>query len=201
MIKKEEGFILRVTPFMETDVVLSIFTKNHGSKSFFIKGGLSNRSKKKPILKEGNWVEFVFYDKPSRSLQKITDIHLVKFFLQLSSHPIKNCLFLCMIEIFREVVREEEVPDEELYQLVSEYIMDLEITDNPFERWLDFHEELLMRIGYGREIRDSYSTYSYSENHHTFIQNAYKNYHEFSKNIDNFKIPKSFEVLKQLLNK
>ncbi len=202
MIKKDEGLILRVIPFSESDAILSIYSKNHGKKSFFVKGGLSNKSKKRPFLKEGYWVEYVFYDKSTRELQKITDIHLVQFFMELSTNPIKNCLFLCILEIFREVVKEEEVCDEDLYQFLIHYVKEMESTEKIFELWLNFHEELLAKIGYGVDVQEPiFNPYHQDYFIHQFMQMAYKIYNEFSKNIDNFKIPKSFEVLKQLIIK
>lgn len=199
MIKKDEGLILRVTPFSESDAVVSIYTKNHGKKSFFVKAGLSHRSKKRPFLKEGYWVEFVFYDRTTRELQKITDIHLVKLFIELTTHPIKNCLLLCMIELFREVVQEEEVCDEDLYQFLVQYVTALDSATDVFEVWLDFHEDLLTKIGYGTEIQEPLRAYLHQDFYHSFVKSSYKAYNEFSRNIDNFKIPKSFEVLKQLI--
>jgi DNA repair protein RecO (recombination protein O) len=154
MIKKDEGLILRVTPFSESDAIITIYTQNHGKKSFFVKGGLSNKSKKRPLLKEGYWVEFVFYDKSTRELQKITDIHLVHFFMELTMNPIKNCLYLCIVEIFREVVKEEEICDDDLYQFLIQYVNEMEESKKIFELWLNFHEELLSKIGYGMEVHE-----------------------------------------------
>lgn len=203
MIKKDEGVILRVTPFSESDAILTIYTKNHGKKSFFVKGGLSLKSKKRPFLKEGYWVEFVFYDKPTRELQKITDLHLIQFFIELHTNPIKNCLVLCMIEIFREVVQEEEICDKNLYQFLIQYITQIEgSSNNVFKLWLNFHEELLTKIGYGMEVQEPSANYFNHQNYfHLFVQNCYKIYNEFSKNIESFKIPKSFDVLRQLIEK
>jgi DNA repair protein RecO (recombination protein O) len=200
MIKKDEGLILRVTPFSESDAIVSIYTKNHGKKSFFVKAGLSHKSKKRPFLQEGYWVEFVFYERTTRELQKITDIHLIQLFIELTTHPIKNCLLLCMIELFREVVREEEIPDEDLYQFLTQYIISMDASSNVFEVWLNFHEDLLTKIGYGTRVEEPLPNYVHQDFYHSFIKTSYQAYNEFSKNIDNFKIPKSFEVLKQLIS-
>lgn len=201
MIKKDEGIILNVIPFSDTDAILSIYSQNHGKKSFIVKGGLSNKSKKRPYMQVGYWVEFIFYEKATRELQKITDIHLIYLFKELNSSPIKNCLFMTMIELFRETVREEETPDKHLYHFFINYIIQLENTQNPWKIWLEFHEFLLAQIGYGGNIIQEPS-FEYSHIYCPsifFLQKVQKIYNEYSKHIENFKIPKSFEVLRQLV--
>ncbi len=199
MIKKDDGIILRVTSYSDTDAIILIYTKLHGKKSFFVKGGLSNRSKIKPFLQVGHWVEFVFYDKASRELQKITDLHLVKFFIELTTQSMKTCFWWCMLELFNQVVYEEELPDEELYHFLIHNMIQLNDTMNNEQIWFDFHEELLLRIGYGKIVREINQNYESFMNKHNFIQRSYQIYDEFARNIESFKIPKSFEVIKQLI--
>jgi len=199
MIKKTEGIILRVTPYSESDAVCLIYTKSYGKKSFFVKGGLSKRTKKRVYLKEGLWVEIVFYEKSSRQLQKLTDIHLVQHFMDISTHPIKLCLWLNMIEVFRDVIYEEELPDEDLYNFLIQSKASLEnCTSNWEEVWIHFHMDLLAQIGYGGNMVSDYSNneYGLSKN---FVSKAYRVYEEYAKHIEGFRIPKSFEVLKQML--
>jgi DNA repair protein RecO (recombination protein O) len=198
MIKKSEGIILRVTPFSESDAIITIYSKNYGKKSFIIKGGLSKKSKKRVFIKEGYWIEFVFYEKSTREIQKLTDIHLVQYFFNIMNKPLGFCLLLTMIEIFREVIYEEEVPDIELYNFLIQSIQALEKNENMLDIWLNFHEELLAFVGYGKEVQESFQYYS--SNTASFIKQAYSIYNKFAKNIEGFKIPKSFEVLKQMYN-
>lgn len=197
-VRKSESVILRVTPYLEYDALLTVYAFDYGRVSLIAKGGFSKRSKLKPYLQIATIAELAFYQQENRQIQPIKEIHLSYVYQKVSIDPCLFAMASAFVEIFQQAVQEEELPDLELFTFLKTALISLDQTDYPFQLWLDFHLQLLDFIGYGSQVHEPESPYS-SNFKQSFIQQAQDIYQVYAEHIDTFSTPKAFQVLLQLL--
>lgn len=67
-LQRDEGIVLRVKPFRESDLIVSLFTRQWGVRHQISKGARGARSRAGGALDLLNEVEVVFYEKPGLDL-------------------------------------------------------------------------------------------------------------------------------------
>ena len=98
----EQGIIITRFSYSETSVMLKVFTKEHGLKSFLFQGA---KKKKGVVLLPLSPIEFTCYQRDESHLAKMTDATLFYTFETIPFNPIKStvifyysapfsCLFL-----------------------------------------------------------------------------------------------------------
>ncbi len=109
MIKKTEGIVLRSMKHQEANLITTLYTREYGVMSFIITGYRSTRSRRKhSYFQPLSIVEIVFQERPNRDLHKISESKVAHLLHEVQSAPIKLSLGLAMMEIFYDVVKEEE---------------------------------------------------------------------------------------------
>lgn len=126
MIRKTEGIVLRTLKHQDANLITTLYTESFGICSFLLKGYRSTRARKKhSYFQPLSIVEVIFQESPNRSLQKVSESRLVFPLQEVQVHPIKLSLGLAMVEIFGQVVREEE-PNPALYRFLKASIVRLD---------------------------------------------------------------------------
>lgn len=74
-------------------------------------------------------IDLVFYDRPNRDLQQITEAHAAHFFKTGQSDPSKIALGIPAVELFERTVREEE-ENHPLYHFFRNYLVELDNSDS-----------------------------------------------------------------------
>lgn len=122
MIRRSEAVVLSQQVFRESSVLLTVYSKEEGLLKLIAKGVRSSRRRKSGGgFQPGQLLQIVYYYKPSRDLQYLSESTPQSFQLRIFTEPIRILYVLLFLEIFTKIVREEE-PNPRLYALLTETI-------------------------------------------------------------------------------
>ncbi|QDH78792.1 DNA repair protein RecO [Echinicola soli] len=77
MIKKTQGIVIHYIKFRESSIIVKIFTRDLGLKSYIVNGVRSARSKSKMALYQPlSLLDLVVYDKENASINRISEVKL-----------------------------------------------------------------------------------------------------------------------------
>ncbi|MFN0200933.1 MAG: DNA repair protein RecO [Bacteroidia bacterium] len=126
MIKKTEAIVLKAVKHQESNLIVRLFTRDFGAKSFIITGYGSARSRTKySYFQPLSLVEIVFIEKLANQLPKISESRALTLLNSVQIEPIKISLGLTMLEIVYDCMKEEE-PDAELFEMLTQLVHALE---------------------------------------------------------------------------
>ena len=120
MLLSTPGLVLHTTPYSESSVVVKVFTRQLGVRSYIIKGVRGPRGRvKQNLLQPLSCLDMVVYDNPKTDLNYIKEIsprHSSPGLGELSdegglrsvSSPIQNALRFFMTEVLYKAMREAE---------------------------------------------------------------------------------------------
>ena len=144
MLETTHGIVLHYNRYGDDSAIVDIFTQRHGSLAFLVrdrrgqrKGGL-----KATLLRPLNVVEIVFDYKPTRSLQKIQELHIAHCYTSLPYDPMKEAVALFLSEFLHNALR-SEVQNEDLYHYI---LYSLQWFDSTNEGIANFHVAFLISL-------------------------------------------------------
>lgn len=106
MLLSTPGIVLHTTPYGEASVIVKVFTRQLGLRSYIIKGsGRSGRAKQN-LLQPLSCLDMVVYDNPKTELNHVKELS-VRNPAQLSS-PVDNALRFFMTEVLYKSLQEAE---------------------------------------------------------------------------------------------
>lgn len=109
MIIKTEAIVLRTVDFGETSLIATLFTRDNGIQAIIAKGARRPKSKFSAFLVPGQVLEVVFYHKPTRNVQTLSDTSYLLKLDQLRFNVEKMALTVTMMELAGQVLHENEV--------------------------------------------------------------------------------------------
>lgn len=110
----------------ESNLITTLYTREFGVMSFIITGYRSTRSRRKhSYFQPLSIVEIVFQERPNRDLHKISESKIACLLHEVQTAPVKLSLGLAMMEIFYDVVKEEEAQPA-LYDFLRATIVQLD---------------------------------------------------------------------------
>ena len=112
MIVKSEAIVLRAVQYGETSLIATLFTRSHGIQAVIAKGARRPKSKFSAYLQAGQVLEVIFYHKPTRSVQTLSDASYKIKLDQLRFEMEKIALSSIIMELSSQVLHENEVNDE-----------------------------------------------------------------------------------------
>ncbi len=125
-IVQTEGIVLRTVTYSETSIILDIFTKHFGLKSFIVSGVRSQKSKAQSfIFRPMNLISFSFYKKENENLNRIKDYHYLYVYENLQINVVRSAVGLFMIECTRNSIKEKE-ENTPMYDFISKSFMALD---------------------------------------------------------------------------
>lgn len=107
-ILKTRAIFLSKLNYGDTSKIVSLFTEDFGKMSAIIKGARSPKSKIGAIADLLNCVEIVFYQKPNRDVQLITQIELINHFPKIREDLDKLKYSSAVIELLSIFTSENE---------------------------------------------------------------------------------------------
>lgn len=123
MIKKTEGIVLNTWKHHESNLIVTLYTRDGGKKSFLAKGVRSTRSRSKySYFQALSILEVVYFQKEGRSLQTISEARNAYLLQEIQTQPNKLSIGLAIVEVFLTCVKEEE-QNEALYLFLKECIV------------------------------------------------------------------------------
>lgn len=149
MIFKTKGIILRAFPYSESSIIVKIFTKEFGVKSYILKGSRKTKSKLRSNIFQPLYIlELEAYNNPKRDLQIITEAKVYYDLTPLFSNIKKTTLAFFISDIINQCLREEE-KNEELYDFIQEKIKTLNALESNYSTFhLYFLIELSEHLGF-----------------------------------------------------
>ena len=111
MILSTPGLVLHATPYSETSVVVKVFTRQLGLRSYIVKGVRGNRGRvKQNLLQPLSCLDMVVYNNEKSNLNYIKELsprHPVA-----KANAVDNALCFFMTEVLYKALREAEpIPD------------------------------------------------------------------------------------------
>lgn len=223
MISTYKGFLLRTIKYGDHNAIINIYTDNVGSKSFYIRGLYSAKSKKKSFLEPLNEVAIQVEEAANNQ-----SLPLVKSF-QLCQTPIEkniknNTVIFFIAELLYTVLKKEQ-QNQDIYKEVHVLLEELKNKNNSAHIYFCFH--LMKHLGFSplpsnnkfleiesgtfkdfttlhtfdeeisgiwRDILNAKSTGLFNKNKLLDSLMVYYTYH-----MPEFKIPDSLEIVREIL--
>lgn len=116
---QSSGIIFRKIKYSETSLIVDIFTREKGIRSFIFSGVRKAKAKvSAALIDHMNIVNLVAYDKDNGKLARVKEIHLDYNYKNLTSDVIKSSLGIFLLEMTRDCIQEKE-PNEELFDYIT----------------------------------------------------------------------------------
>ncbi len=108
MIIRTEAIVLRVMKYRETSQIVTLFTREKGKMAVLAKGARLLKSRFGSSLQPMSYTQVVFYHKPTRGLQTLSESTHVQFFHGISRNLEKISIGLRIVELIYALMPEEE---------------------------------------------------------------------------------------------
>lgn len=105
---KSIGIVFRSVKYSETSLILDIFTREKGMRSFIVSGVRSSKSKNKASLYQHlNIIDMVAYDKEEK-LARIKECKIEHYYQRLSFDVVRSSIGLFLLEVCKNSIKEKE---------------------------------------------------------------------------------------------
>lgn len=120
MLVATQGLVLHVVNYSESSVIVKIFTRSLGVKSYMVKGVRSAKGRVRANLFQPlSFLELVVYDNPKKNINFIKDVHLASSAASFGQHSaINSALRFFMTELLYKTLRDDE-PNIPLFDYVA----------------------------------------------------------------------------------
>ena len=119
MLINTTGIILRSVKYSETSLILDIFTRDYGLKTFIVGGARKkNSSSAAPLFQVSNILEIVAYNRDNSKINRIKEAKISIFFNKLSLEILRFSISLFILEILSKTLKEKEA-NRELYDFIE----------------------------------------------------------------------------------
>ncbi len=108
MIIRTEAIVLRAMKYRETSQIVTLFTREKGKMAVLAKGARLLKSRFGSSLQPMSYTQVVFYHKPTRGLQTLSESTHVQFFHGISRNLEKISIGLRIVELIYALIPEEE---------------------------------------------------------------------------------------------
>jgi len=146
---KSIGIVFRSTKYGESSLILDVFTREKGLRSFIVNGVRSTKAKGKASLYQHlNIIDMVAYDKDDK-LARIKECRLGHHYQKLSFDIKRSSIGLFLLEVCKNAIRERE-ENRELFDFIQSRLLLLDGSE-PINQSLfsiKFMLELSQHIGF-----------------------------------------------------
>lgn len=109
MLIKTKGIVFKSVKFKETSLILDIYTRELGLKTYLINGVRKRNARTNPaILQLMNLVELDVYDQEQREINRIKEVRPAYLYQELPFKIEKSSVGVFILEIVRKNIREKE---------------------------------------------------------------------------------------------
>lgn len=129
MIIRTEAIVLRSMVYGETSQIVTLFTREKGKIAVLAKGARLLKSRFGSSLQPMSYTQVVFYYKPTRQLQTLTESSHVQAFLGIGRHLKKLAFGQRMMELVAALVQDEE-QNPQLFNLLLQTLHALDHADD-----------------------------------------------------------------------
>lgn len=153
--EKTEAFVLKRKHLLNRDLLITLFTKEHGKINVFAKGVKKITSKRAAHLQTANLINAILHKKSDRWYLQETD--LISGFIKIRLLQ-KKIRFIQFFLFLLDRLLPEEQKEPKIFSLIQLFLIDLS-KNNRFDdnSLLSYSSNLLFLLGY---IEKSQATYS-----------------------------------------
>lgn len=214
MLYKVKAFLFSSVKYGEDSLILNCFTDNLGYKTFILKKAFLKKNKKSYCLLPLNEVEISFFHR-NREIEVIKEIYSTSLFSNVYTQITKISILTFLSEILAQVLKGEI--NENLYLFIKKQLIIFEKKDKYYSNFhLYFLFHLIKLLGFNPiysnfpliisklweqlliyDFENDRRTYFFKKEREVLLEELLKYY---SEHLENFRKPKSLEILKIVFN-
>ncbi|MDF1699274.1 MAG: DNA repair protein RecO [Saprospiraceae bacterium] len=105
---KSIGIVFRTVKYSETSLILEVFTREKGMRSFIVSGVRSAKARQKASLYQHlNILDFVAYDKDN-ALARIKECKIEHYYQRVTFDVVRSSIGLFILEVCKNSIKEQE---------------------------------------------------------------------------------------------
>lgn len=150
MDDKIQGIVLQSLRYGDSSLIVKIFTRNHGLKSYMVKGAFNHNAKNRVALFQNlNMIQYVEVgNSKSASLGYLKDVQLSLTYQSLPFEMNKSAILMYVSELLSKTLTEQEC-NEALYDFIARSLQWLDLVDRDYANFpLFFTLELTRYLGF-----------------------------------------------------
>lgn len=130
MIVHTSAIVFKSVDYQETSKIVTLFTEEHGKMAVIVRGAKRPKSKFGGLIETGNLLDVVYYHKPTRSVQVLSEASLLEKTLNIRTEFEKMALATSAIELIGQLLHEEEV-NVPVFNFTCNFLLWLDQADGP----------------------------------------------------------------------
>ena len=134
MITHTRIIILKSIDYQESSKIITVLSEEHGRIAILVRGAKKPKSKFSGCIEPGYILDVVYYYKPNRSVQTLTEATVHTTFLGVLPSLERSALVYSTIEIAAQLIHEGE-KNEALYELITNILI-----------WLHNQEDIKLSV-------------------------------------------------------
>jgi len=139
---KTKAIVLKYIKYTDNSIIAHLFTQNSGKQSFIIKGVRSKKSKIKiNLFQPFSILEIETIQKSRNNIYSIKEAKPTIVLNSIGTNITKSSIVFFITEIINKILKDEE-PDNDLYNFIEDFIINLEKAENIN----NFHLIFLIRL-------------------------------------------------------
>ncbi|MBN8696943.1 MAG: DNA repair protein RecO [Bacteroidetes bacterium] len=143
MLCKTTGIVLHSTNYSESSLIVKIYTRNYGLRSFIVSGVRSKKSKNKANLFQPlTIVDLVFTNNERSNLHRLSEITVANPFHEIPYNFVKSSIAILLNEVLYKALKEEH-QDEDMFDFIVSSLM---ILDLKTENCSNFHVFFILQL-------------------------------------------------------
>ena len=150
MDDKIQGIVLQSIRYGDSSLIVKVFTRNYGLKSYMVKGALNRNSKNRVALFQNlNLINYIGVEKGNRgTLGYMKDVQLSFVYQSLPLVMNKSAIMMYVSELLSKTITEQE-QNEALYDFVVRSLQWLDLVEKDYANFpLFFTLELTRHLGF-----------------------------------------------------
>lgn len=160
-LQKIRGFVLKRKNLLEKDVIMTIYTKEHGKMALFVKGVRKITSKRAAHIQTGNLIKAQIRE--YKELFYLQSSTLTSGFLSLRTEKYVDFIYLFLLIIDGLMPENEEDP--EVYERIQKFFVQLSKNADQAVVLRNNIQKLLERLGYVDRTLSLSELIQIAENH------------------------------------
>ena len=140
---KTQALVLSALSYGDRQLIVDLFSREAGRQSFIVQLAAGRKGKmRKMLFQPLMLLDVDFTQRPTRTLQRFSEVSISRPWLTLCADPIKIQLVFFVAELLRYATRDEQQP-----QSLFDYVVDsMQWLDTATEGYANFHLVFMMRL-------------------------------------------------------
>lgn len=150
MDDKIQGIVLQSLRYGDSSLIVKVFARNHGLKSYMVKGAFNRNAKNRVALFQNlNMIQYVDVGNPkSATLGYLKDVQLSMVYQSLPLEMNKRAILMYVSELLSKTLTEQE-RNEALYDFIAHSLQWLDLVECDYANFpLFFTLELTRHLGF-----------------------------------------------------